>query len=71
MQNVRLVPSRRIPPPVAATVMPRFAAEERDANVDPAVMPEPAGEQVVDYLAVSEKWKEEKVRLMRVQGREE
>lgn len=49
----------------------RFAAEERDANVDPAVMPEPAGEQVVDYLAVSEKWKEEKVRLMRVQGREE
>ena len=37
----------------------------------PAVMPEPAGEQVVDYLAVSEKWKEEKVRLLRVQGREE
>ena len=28
-------------------------------------------EPVVDYLAVSEKWKEEKVRLMRVQGREE
>ena len=49
----------------------RFAAEDRDARVDPAVMPEPAGEQVVDYLAVSEKWKEEKVRLMRVQGREE
>ena len=49
----------------------RFAAEERDARVDPAVMPEPAGEQVVDYLAVSEKWKEEKVRLLRVQGREE
>lgn len=49
----------------------RFAAEERDVRVDPAVMPEPAGEQVVDYLAVSEKWKEEKVRLMRVQGREE
>ena len=49
----------------------RFAAEDRDARVDPAVMPEPAGEQVVDYLAVSEKWKEEKVRLLRVQGREE
>ena len=49
----------------------RFAAEERDTRVAPAVMPEPAGEQVVDYLAVSEKWKEEKVRLMRVQGREE
>lgn len=49
----------------------RFAAEDRDARVDPAVMPEPAGEQVVDYLAVSEKWKEEKVRLSRVQGREE
>ena len=49
----------------------RFAAEERDARADPAVLPEPAGEQVVDYLAVSEKWKEEKVRLMRVQGREE
>ena len=51
--------------------MARFAAEDRDARVDPAVMPEPAGEQVVDYLAVSEKWKEEKVRLLRVQGREE
>ncbi|MBR3334533.1 MAG: hypothetical protein IKG23_09610 [Clostridia bacterium] len=49
----------------------RFASEDRDARVDPAVMPEPAGEQVVDYLAVSEKWKEEKVRLMRVQSREE
>ncbi len=49
----------------------RFAAEERDTRVDSAVMPEPAWEQVVDYLAVSEKWKEEKVRLMRVQGREE
>ena len=49
----------------------RFAAEERDAQVAPAVLPEPAGEQVVDYLAVSEKWKEEKVRLMRVQGRKE
>ena len=48
----------------------RFAAEERDARVDPAVLPEPAGEQVVDYLAVSEKWKEEMVRLLRVQGRE-
>ena len=31
----------------------RFVAEERDANVDPAVMPEPAGEQVVDYLSDS------------------
>ena len=49
----------------------RFAAEDRDARVDPAVMPEPAGEQVVDYLAVSEKWKEEKVQFMRVQGRKE
>ena len=49
----------------------RCAAEDRDARVDPAVMPEPAGEQVVDYLAVSEKWKEEKVRLLRVHGREE
>ena len=52
-------------------VVVRFTAEDRDARVEPAVMPEPAGEQVVDYLAVSEKWKEEKVRLMRVQGREE
>ena len=36
MQNVRLVPSRRIPPPVAATVMPRFAAEEsvRESTTD-------------------------------------
>ena len=37
----------------------RFAAEERDARVDPAVMPEPAGEQVVDYLAVSRAWEKE------------
>ena len=49
----------------------RFASAERDQqNVD-SMLPEPAGEQVVDYLAVSEKWKEEKVRLLRVQGREE
>ena len=49
----------------------RFASDERDQqNVD-SMLPEPAGEQIVDYLAVSEKWKEEKVRLLRVQGREE
>ena len=49
----------------------RFAAEERVGKDVDVVLPEPAGEQVVDYLAVSEKWKEEKVRLSRVQGREE
>ncbi len=48
----------------------RFAAEERGTRVDDAVLPEPAGEPVVDYLAISEQWKEEKVRLLRVQGRE-
>ena len=49
----------------------RAAADDRAEQDRKAVLPEPAGEQVVDYLAVSEKWKEEKVRLMRVQGREE
>ena len=28
-----------------------------------AVLPEPAGEQVVDYLAVSKAWKEERGRM--------
>ena len=42
----------------------RFAAEERVGQVDTASLPEPAGEQVVDYLAVSERWKEEKTRIV-------
>ena len=34
-----------------------FDAEERAGQDDMAAMPESAGEQVVDYLAVSERWK--------------
>lgn len=36
----------------------RAAAEDRAERDQETVLPEPAGEQVVDYLAVSEAWKE-------------
>ena len=36
----------------------RAAAEDRAERDPEAVLPEPAGEQVVDYLAVSKAWKE-------------
>ena len=42
----------------------RFDAEERASRGEQVVLPEPAGEQVVDYLAVSKLWKEEKMRLV-------
>ena len=42
----------------------RFDAEERASRGEQVVLPEPAGEQVVDYLAVSRLWKEEKMRLV-------
>lgn len=38
----------------------RAAAEERAERDEESVLPEPAGEQVVDYLAVSRAWKEER-----------
>ena len=38
----------------------RYDAEERASRGEQVVLPEPAGEQVVDYLAVSKAWKEER-----------
>lgn len=38
----------------------RAAAEDRAEQDRKAVLPEPAGEQVVDYMAVSKAWKEER-----------
>ena len=38
----------------------RAASEERAERDEESVLPEPAGEQVVDYLAVSRAWKEER-----------
>ena len=38
----------------------RAAAEDRAKREQKAVLPEPAGEQVVDYMAVSKAWKEER-----------
>ena len=48
----------------------RFSAEERDSGDDCVLLPEPAGKKVVDYTAVSDWWKEEKLRLMRVEAEE-
>ena len=45
-------------------LMARASEEKRDEKDEKVVMPEPAGEKVVDYLAVSEKWKEEKARMV-------
>lgn len=42
----------------------RFDAEERASQREQVVLPESAGEQVVDYLAVSKLWKEEKMQLV-------
>ena len=38
----------------------RAAAEDRAERDQESVLPEPAGEQVVDYLAVSKTWKEQR-----------
>ena len=38
----------------------RAAAGDRAERDQETVMPEPAGEQVVDYMAVSKAWKEER-----------
>ena len=47
------------------------AVEQYSRRLSPSrdeliVMPEPAGEPVVDYMAVSEKWTEEKGRMLRM-----
>ena len=38
----------------------RAAAEDRAERDVESVLPEPAGEQVVDYLAVSRAWQEDR-----------
>ena len=38
----------------------RFDAEARKEREGEALLPEPAGEKIVDYLAVSLAWKEER-----------
>ena len=38
----------------------RAAEEDKAERGGEAVLPEPAGEKVVDYLAVSKAWKEER-----------
>ena len=43
-----------------------FSRELSPSRDEQVVLPEPAGEQVVDYVAVSEKWKEEKARMLRL-----
>ena len=47
-------------------VIARFSREFSPSRDELVVLPEPAGEQVVDYMAVSEKWKEEKARMLRL-----
>ena len=41
----------------------RAAAEDRAERDVESVLSEPAGEQVVDYLAVSKAWQEERGRM--------
>jgi len=38
----------------------RASEEDREKRKEEPVMPEPAGEQVVDYQAVSDAWKEKR-----------
>lgn len=38
----------------------RVEAEDRAGREENSLLPEPAGEQVVDYLAVSKQWEEVK-----------
>ena len=52
----------------------QFSRELSPSRDEKEVLPEPAGEQAVDYLAVSEQWKEVKtrmLRLVRVSGQED
>ena len=41
-------------------IIARAAEEDKAERGGEAVLPEPAGEQVVDYMAVSKAWKEER-----------
>lgn len=49
----------------------RFSRELSPSRDELVVLPEPAGDQVVDYMAVSERWKEERARMFRVPGGED
>ena len=52
----------------------QFSRELSPSRDEKEVLPEPAGEKVVDYQAVSEQWKEVKarmLRLVRVYGQED
>ena len=46
------------------SLISRLAQEERADRKDRSVLPEPVGEQVVDYLAVSKAWKEDPGRMV-------
>lgn len=52
-------------------VVERYSRELSPSRDELVVLPEPAGDQVVDYMAVSERWKEEKARMLRVPGGED
>ena len=43
----------------------QFSRELRVSGDDQVTLPEPAGEQVVDYQAVSDLWKEKKAEMQR------
>ena len=44
----------------------RYSKELSPSRDELVVLPEPAGEPVVDYTAVSEQWKEKKTRMLRL-----
>ena len=44
----------------------QYSRELSASRDERAALPEPAGEQVVDYMTVSERWKEEKARMLRL-----
>ncbi len=44
----------------------RYSKELSPSRDELVVLPEPAGELVVDYTAVSEQWKEKKTRMLRL-----
>ena len=44
----------------------QFSRELSPSRDEQVVLPEAAGEPVVDYIAVSEKWKEDQARMLRL-----
>ena len=46
----------------------RVEAEDRAGREEDSLLPEPAGEQVVDYMAVSKQWDEVKGIMMNDSG---